>query len=264
VSEVLAVVPAKSTSKRLPNKNNLRLGEFSSTLSQMAVEHAVQAETVTRVLGTTDVEAIAGNMMYAGANEVVISFPPDLHGDNCSLFDCAEFCLRWLMENYASYKPDAVVIVPPPFPFRTAAHIDGAVRQFLADPERHTVATIHKDIHTPYRIFQRTESGALTQIAMPGYGATDSVQRGKLLDLFIMDALAYVVSPEALLNSTTNMPMAMPGRSTDSVRGYEVPAEDCMSIDYERDYLLAKFLWERRHAESLQPEPTKEKEPVIA
>ena len=118
-SEVLAIIPGKGASSRIPGKNLRALG--NKPLIAWTIEAALGAKSVSRTVVSTEDHRVAAVAMAWGAE--VVSHPP-----LDSLPEVPDVCLHVLEELDAQgYRPDVVVCLLPTSPFRTAEHIDAAL-----------------------------------------------------------------------------------------------------------------------------------------
>ena len=118
----LAVIPARAGSKGLPDKNLRRLG--GRTLVEISVQHALAAETVDRVVVSTDSDTIAEAARSAGAEAVIR--PADLATDVAPVEHAVAHVLDLCAER-ERYVPEWVVLLEPTSPLRAAATIDRCV-----------------------------------------------------------------------------------------------------------------------------------------
>ncbi|ENC7031979.1 acylneuraminate cytidylyltransferase family protein [Vibrio cholerae] len=116
---VLAFIPARGGSKRLPRKNILPLA--GKPLIAWSIEAAAKSDFVDDVIVSTDDTEIA---------EVAVSFgalvpelrPVDLSTDTTS----SESVLFYILEKYRN-KADIIVLLQPTSPLRQTEHIDEAI-----------------------------------------------------------------------------------------------------------------------------------------
>lgn len=118
---VLGLIPARGGSKGVPNKNIRKI--CGKPLIVWTIERALQAETLDRVLVSTDSEAIADIARAAGAE--VQMRPAELATDTASTQDVMAYVLR-------QCPADTLVLLQPTSPFRENGRIDECIREFLA------------------------------------------------------------------------------------------------------------------------------------
>jgi len=119
--KVLAVIPARAGSKRLPGKNIL---DFSGKpLISWTIEAGLKSKYVDKVIVSTDDDSIARIAKDYGAS-VPFMRPDELAADDSSTFDVLEHVIETLRENGDSY--DYVVLLQATSPLRSAQHLDDA------------------------------------------------------------------------------------------------------------------------------------------
>ncbi len=123
---VLAVVPARGGSDRVPYLNIKRLGD--RPLLAHTLDAARQAETVDRVVVSTDDPRVAEVAREWGA-EAPFLRPAELAGDIPSLKPVIVHAVRELEQ--AGERADVVVVLQATTPFREASAVDQAVTRLL-------------------------------------------------------------------------------------------------------------------------------------
>lgn len=125
---VVALIPARSGSTRVPGKNVRRLG--SHPLIAYTIATACDADLFADVIVSTDDEAIARIARHYGA-EVPFLRPKEYAGSVSPDIDWVEHALRTLAEGGRFY--DCFSILRPTSPFRTAETIRRAWAEFIAE-----------------------------------------------------------------------------------------------------------------------------------
>ena len=147
--EVLALIPARSGSKSIKDKNIRMVG--GKPMLVHSVEHAFASKLVTRVILSTDSEEYARIGREAGA-EVPFIRPAEFAADDSLDIDVFEHALKWLKEN-EGYEPDIVVHLRPTFPTRNPADIDKMVTLLLDHPEADCVRSVAEAKDTPFKMW---------------------------------------------------------------------------------------------------------------
>jgi CMP-N,N'-diacetyllegionaminic acid synthase len=135
--EILGLVPARGGSRGIPGKN-LRV-VCGKSLVARAVESALESCLVSRVVLSTDSEAIAEEGRRAGA-EVPFLRPAELAQDDTPTSAAVIHALDWLREN-EQFLPDILVLLQPTAPLRTGRHVDEAL-QLLLDSGADSVVSV--------------------------------------------------------------------------------------------------------------------------
>lgn len=156
--EVLAVIPARGGSKGIPRKN---IREFvGAPLIAYSIAAGVQAETVTRVILSTDDEEIAAVARQWGA-ETPFLRPAELAQDLTTDLPVFEHALQWLAE-HEDYHPAVVVQLRPTSPIRPVGLVDKAVRLLLDHPEADSVRGIVPSGQNPHKMWKiDTQTGQM-------------------------------------------------------------------------------------------------------
>jgi N-acylneuraminate cytidylyltransferase len=149
VTEVLAIIPARGGSKSIPRKN---IRPFAGhPLIAYSIAAARAAETVTRVVVSTDDEEIAAVARRYGA-ETPFLRPAEFSQDNTPDLPVFRHALQWLDE-YEDYRPEILVQLRPTSPFRRVAHIDSAVYRLIERPEADSVRTVCVPFQNPFKMW---------------------------------------------------------------------------------------------------------------
>lgn len=145
-NRLLAIVPARGGSKRLPRKNVLQLG--GKPLITWTIDTARESGCFVDVLVSTDDVEIADTARAAGAMVPWLR-PAELATDTANSAVVIAHALAWYEREIGSV--DAVLLLQPTSPFRSAESIRGAVRTFLeqAGPVCYPVVSVSPAITHP-------------------------------------------------------------------------------------------------------------------
>ena len=219
---VLAIIPARGQSKRIPHKNIIDLNGIP--LIGYSIKAGLEATLVDQVLVTTDDKDIAKISKKLGA-EVQFPRPAELSGDH----DILEDVLRYIINTYDSeYQPDIVILLQPTSPFRTAKHINEALDLFLKSGAD-TVTAVHRVSEHPYYLWKLNGD----QIE-PFYSFEEQkASRHILPPFYIENGSIYIIKKDVLLNDGLYGKRVIP---------YEMNLHDSIDIDDPIDLEWARFL----------------------
>jgi CMP-N-acetylneuraminic acid synthetase len=133
---ILGLIPARSGSKGIPGKNERPLA--GRTLVERAAAAALESGVLDRVVLTTDSDAIAELGRAAGID--VLSRPAELALDDTPMAAVVTHALGEIEDGGRQY--DAVALLQPTQPLRTADHIRRAVRLLEANPGASSVVSV--------------------------------------------------------------------------------------------------------------------------
>jgi CMP-N,N'-diacetyllegionaminic acid synthase len=132
---VVALIPARGGSKGIPRKNLAPLA--GKPLLHWAIDAALAADTVTRVVVSTDDDEIAA----AAGDAELLRRPADLAGDDTPMLDVIRHALDHV-------EPcDVLVLLQPTSPLRRPEQVDEAVR-LLLESGADTVVSV---VEVPHR-----------------------------------------------------------------------------------------------------------------
>ncbi|HOT26311.1 MAG TPA: acylneuraminate cytidylyltransferase, partial [Anaerolineaceae bacterium] len=142
----------------IPRKN---IREFAGApLIAWSIAAALRAETVTRVIVSTDDEEIAAVAREWGA-ETPFLRPAELAQDDTADYPVFRQALDWLAA-HEDYRPEVVVQLRPTSPVRPLHLVDDAVRLLLAHPDADCVRGVVPSGQNPYKMWKiDAESGRM-------------------------------------------------------------------------------------------------------
>ncbi|HEX7541764.1 MAG TPA: HAD hydrolase family protein [Anaerolineales bacterium] len=202
-SEVLAIIPARSGSKGIPRKNIRHFAGYP--LIAYSIAAALQAETVTRVIVTTDDEEIAEVARRYGAGTPFLR-PVELAGDRTFDLPVFQHALTWLAE-HENYHPGVVVHLRPTTPLRPPDLVDRAVRILLGRPEADSVRGLTPAHQNPFKMWlmDGQDKPIRPLVAVPGIDEPYNAPRQVLPTAYAHTGLIDAMRPATILelNSMT-------------------------------------------------------------
>jgi len=121
--KILAIIPARSGSKGLKNKNTLKLKK--KTLVQLSIEQAKKSKYIDYICVSTDSE----NIKKIAIKQKVWCEklrPKKISGDKSKL----HHAIKFIIDNI-KFIPDIIIELHPTHPFRSTKLIDQAIKTFL-------------------------------------------------------------------------------------------------------------------------------------
>lgn len=220
---VLAVIPARGGSKRLPNKN-LRMFSGKPLIAWTIIE-ARKCSLIDEVWVSTDSPDIAKIAISYGA--IVPSLRSPENSEDSSLSISA---MRETIEKAPNFE--VVVMLQPTSPLRSEHHISEALTLYknLQAP----VVSVKKATDTPFWMFVKNESGRLESL-FPEY----LVKRSQNLeDTYSLNGAIYIDEIQRLLRNNTFI--------QEETYPYEMDSESSMDIDTLEDFNSAEMVMKSR------------------
>jgi CMP-N,N'-diacetyllegionaminic acid synthase len=185
---VLALIPARGGSKRLPGKN-IRLLD-GRPLIVWSADVAKDISGICDILVSTDDTAIAEVARNAGALVPWLR-PADLATDTASSVDVALHALNWYEREKGTV--DGLLLLQPTSPFRRRETIDRGIRLFFQYNRRPVIGVSPADSHPMwcYRV--------VGEAMCPFIGGGEMHLRSQdLPPAYVINGAFYLIAPEDL------------------------------------------------------------------
>lgn len=221
ISKVLAVIPARGGSKRLPRKNIKKI--LGRPLIDFTIKAASKAKNLTDVIFSTDDEEIRNIALENGAYAPFLR-PAEISGDNVRNSDTMIHALEY-MEKLNGVIYDCVVLLQPTSPLREHHHIDEAVEKFMKSGSTSLAA-----VRGPYK------KRDINLKRMNGSKLVNLINQNE--EYYIYNASIYIVSRSWLLENKRFT-------SEDEVP-YVMDELSSIDVDEEFDFIMASAAIEYR------------------
>ncbi|GAB4315766.1 MAG: hypothetical protein Kow0069_17700 [Promethearchaeota archaeon] len=234
--KVLAIVPARGGSKRIPRKNLKEL--LGRPLIAYAILEARKARCVDRVVVSTDDREIAGVARSYGA-EVPFLRPPELSTDEASTVSVLAHAMEELRA-VEGYEPDFVLVLQPTSPLRTAEEIEAAVDLAVRNGAESLVSVSESLV--PPQFLMRVTDDSLVPVVPP---VEKNFRKQDLPRTFQLNGSIYLDTPSFLARNRS-----LRGRETVPLVTSKFTAVD---VDDQFDWTVAEGLLRSRNLENKRP-----------
>ncbi|TCK84894.1 acylneuraminate cytidylyltransferase family protein [Albibacterium bauzanense] len=222
---MLAIIPARSGSKGLPNKNIKPL--LGKPLINYAIEAALKCPQITDVLVSTDSEEIANVAREAGAWVPELR-PDSLAGDKSSSLDVIIHTLNYLKEHY-SKEYEAIVFLQPTSPLRESDDINAAINLYQ-EKEADSVISYTQEAHPIFWHKYINENGTISDL----FEGKDLFNRQEYQQTYFPNGSIYVVKTKLILEERKFY--------TPKTYAYIMPKNKSVDIDDIDDFQYAEYL----------------------
>ena len=224
---VLAVIPARGGSKRLPNKNILDLA--GKPLITWSIKAGIKSEYIDKVVVSSDSDDILNISQKNGAD--IIKRPKDLASDKATSFDAIKHTIENINESF-----DYVILLQPTSPLRNDIHIDEALELFFKKKANAVISVCETD-HSP-----------LWSNTLPKDGSMERFIDDKIKNLRSQDFPTYyrlngainICRTDKLLEEKTFF-------IKDNIYAFKMDRESSVDIDEKIDFQLAKLMIEKEN-----------------
>ena len=222
---MIAIIPARSGSKGLPNKN-IRLLNGKPLLAYSILQ-AQETGIFDEIFLSTDSQEYADIARPYGANAPFLR-SGELASDSASTWDCVVEALEQYSRIGKEY--DLCVVLQPTSPLRTAQDIVNTLKKMLLNNADSVVSVCEAD-HSPLLCNTLPENQSLKDFIRP---EITSKTRQELPTYYRINGAIYAVRTSFFLNAQT----IYDGNSL----AYVMPRERSIDIDTLFDFSLAECL----------------------
>jgi len=220
---VLAIIPARGGSKRLPRKNILPL--CHKPLLNYSIDAAKHSSWVTDILVTSDDTEICHVASQQGL--IVVNRPESLALDTVSNEYVIAHAVHAFMNNHD--MPDYIVLLQPTSPLRDTVHLDACLKQYFSSKMRSTMS-VCSVTHHPGKYLK------IKNYMVEPYTSLEDVEK-RIQDLPVVyrqNGAIYALKTKDFLQTLTfYQPPCIP---------YVMPVEDSVDIDSKLDFDLCELL----------------------
>ena len=147
--KVLAIIPARSGSKGIINKN-IKLFR-KKPLIYWSIKLAKECKYINRIICSTDSQKIAKIAKECGA-ETPFLRPSQISDDLSTDYECIYHCLDYLLKN-ENYKPDIIVQLRPTYPTRKLEILNKTIEIFKNNKNYDSLRTVIEFNKSPYKMY---------------------------------------------------------------------------------------------------------------
>ncbi len=226
---VLAIIPARGGSKRIPGKNIKELR--GKPLVAYTFEAANNSKYIDRSILSSDDNKLIEVAKSFGI-DVPFVRPHELAEDLTPDFPVFLHALEWLDRN-EGYRPEIIIQLRPTSPLRQTSHIDMAIELLANHPEADSVRTVTEPEQSPYKMYSM-ENGYLTPL-LKVKGKKESFN---LPSQQLPSAYKHIGYVDAMWRSTIVQKRQMTG---DKILGLIIK-DGISGINTTKDWELTEFL----------------------
>ncbi|WP_104038653.1 acylneuraminate cytidylyltransferase family protein [Vibrio jasicida] len=224
--KVLAFIPARGGSKRLPRKNILPIA--GKPLIGWSIDAAKGSEYIDDIFISTDDQEIADVAAGLGIPAPELR-PEHLASDTASTANVLTYTLEKFGTNF-----DIVILLQPTSPLRTSQHIDQALELFI-EKQAFSVVSVTPCEHPPLWSNTLPDNGSMENFIRP-----EALKRSQDLGSFYrFNGAIYIFDVEKLLEYQEIC-------YTSESFAFVMENKDSFDIDQQFDFELAEFFLNKR------------------
>jgi len=222
---ILALIPARSGSKRLPGKNIKPI--WGKPLIAWTIEEAKKSKYIDRIIVSTDTEEIAEISEKYGA-EIPFLRPKELAGDRVTGTKVVLHAIEWMEKHDKTY--DILMLLQPTSPLRAALDMHNAIKLLFERRVGAIVSVCELEHHPSWGTNTLSEGGCMKDFVKPGTDKT----RQEFDKFYRINGAIYLAHIDYIKKQKSFF-----GNETFA---YIMPQEKSVDIDSEMDFKLAEVL----------------------
>lgn len=219
--KVMALIPARGGSKGVKRKNIKNLNGLP--LIVYSIRAGKESKYIDRVFVSTEDKEIAALAKKYGA-EVPAMRPRELARDESTTLDVVIHAVQNFVD---SNEWDALVLLQPTQPLRTAEDIDDAIR-FFYEKGRRGLVSVSKVNDSPLFIRCIRSDGTLTKLVEQ----SSAVRRQDMPEYYRVNGAIYINAIEDINGKTS---------FNDNPIGFKMEVSHSVDIDEEKDFVVAEY-----------------------
>ncbi len=194
---VLGIIPARGGSKGIPRKNLADVA--GKPLIAYSIEAGLRSKNLTRLLVSTEDEEIARVALEYGA-AVPFRRPAELSTDQARSLPVVQHAVK-AMETLDGCTYDAVAMLQPTTPMRTADDIDLGIQLLIDTGADSVISVVDVGANHPFRMKQILDDGRLVNFVDQGF--EDMRPRQELPPVYIRSGDLYVARRHVVMELGT-------------------------------------------------------------
>ena len=159
MKKVIALIPARSGSKGIKDKNIKKLG--SHALIEWSIAACLASKEINKTIVSTDSEKYADIAKEMGAY-VPFLRPAKISDDLSTDYQFIIHALDFLAQS--NEEPEYIVHIRPTTPFRSVDLIDKAILSFISNPNATALRSVQPMSESAYKTFEIAKTGQLKRI----------------------------------------------------------------------------------------------------
>ncbi len=225
MKNIVCIIPARSGSKGIKDKNILNLG--GHPLIAWSITTAKQSKLINRIIVSTDSKKYQQISLDYGA-EVPFLRPSNISKDDSTDLEFFKHVLDFLKKD--SYSPDLFVHLRPTTPLRDSLVVDKAIKNF--DKEKYTsLRSVHK-LNTPIHKTFKIENNQLVSFVESDKSIDKfNEPRQKFIESYQANGYVDIVNPNFIIQ--TNLLHGDKCKAFITERTYDIDEEnDFKDLEY--------------------------------
>lgn len=227
----LAIIPARSGSKGLPNKNIRIL--CGKPLIAWSIEAGLQSKYIDEVVVSTDSQEYAQIAKSYGA-KVPFLRPNELAQDTSTTFESIKHTIDFY-KKHLNREFDYVVLLEPTSPLREVCDIDNSIEMLFAHTTAQAIVGVCKtESQNPVFLVKLDSFNFIQSYSNKNFSP---IRRQEIEDFFFFEGTIYVGTTQSFLENK--------GFYHSQTIGYQVPKWKSLEVDDEDDFWMIEMMMKK-------------------
>ena len=231
-NKIIAIIPARGGSKRLPNKNILPLD--GKRLIEWTIEATIKSKYIDTVVVSSDCDKIL-DIVQRFTNVIALKRPAEISSDDAKSIDVVVHTLDYF-KNTKNIIFDYSIFLQPTSPFRDEYDIDNAI-EYLFKQKADAVIGVTKMDHSPLWSNTLTQSNSMDNFLDENIINTRSQD---LEEYYRINGAIYINNIKRLLNENRFI-------FSNNIYGYKMEQLKSIDIDTKFDLLFAETILKEKN-----------------
>ena len=216
--KILAIIPARSGSKGIPNKNIIDV--CGKPLIQYSIESALSLKAkglIEKVIISTDSNIIAQISLKLGA-EVPFLRPKEISGDKSKSIDFITHAIKFFEDNNEFY--DAILLLQPTSPMRKLKHLEKSIKLLKNNLELDSLISCYKEEYINDLVMYNSYNKNINKLKPLNQNHNKGVRRQDHGDVYVRNGAIYLTKVDYLKESNqiiSDFPLLIEMKKTESI-----------------------------------------------
>lgn len=156
---IIGLIPARSGSKGVPNKNIKKIA--GKSLLEWSIQACKKSNLIDEIIISTDSIEYADHAEKCGGKVPFIR-PKDISLDTSTDYEFIKHTLDWFNKN--RNLPDFIAHIRPTSPFRDPKILDEAIQTYITSDKNTALRSVHPMAESAYKTFEINKNGSLMSV----------------------------------------------------------------------------------------------------
>ena len=216
--KILAIIPARSGSKGIPNKNIIDV--CGKPLIQYSIESALSLKAkglIEKVIISTDSDTIAKISLKLGA-EVPFLRPKEISGDKSKSIDFITHAIKYFEDINEFY--DFILLLQPTSPLRKLKHLEKSIKLLKNNMQLDSLISCYREEYINDLVMYKTDKENIDKLNPLNQNHNKGVRRQDHGDVYVRNGAIYLTRVDYLKGTNqiiSNSPLLIEMKKSESI-----------------------------------------------